>query len=206
VPAFLVRAAFRSNHTTLGALCVNVIHVEVDAFTSPPDYTKIANDIDAWLGLAYRNTVPDKYTVQDLTVTGVELQQQVLGQAVKVYGTAGLHPAADQILSRGLCLVGSLKTATPKRYARGRIFMPPALQESMAAEGGAWNPGGTYALQCGAFFTAALQPHANGNDTYSLAVFSRIRLLAGDSKPYYTVLGITTDHLQHYLRSRVSSP
>lgn len=206
MPAYLVRAAFRSHHTVDLALAVNVIHVELDAFTSPPDYHQAAVDIDAWLGQAWRNMVSTSYTVDDLTVTSVDIPGQPLGQGLVTYGLPGARTTADEDLSKGLCRVSTLKSAVPKRYARGRIFYPPALALSNASTGGGWSNASNYNATTGAFLTALLAPHNAGNNTYSAAVYSRTQHAQGNAKPWYTIIGASTDNKQHFLRSRVTSP
>lgn len=206
MPEYLVRAAFRSHDSASLALCVNVFHVVVDAFTSPPNYTKISSDIDAWLGQAWRDVNADTYTVDDLTVTSIDIPGQPLGQGVHSYGFVGTRPTSDHNLSAGLCRVTSWKTATPKRYARGRTFWPPAVSEVETSPGGGWNLVGTYITTTSAFTVAFATPHNSGDDTYSAAVYSPHQLALGNSKPYYPIISATSDNHQHFLRSRVTSP
>lgn len=206
MPAYLVRAAFRSKHTASGALCLNVLHFELDAFTSPPDYQRAAVDIDAWLGQKWRDMNPSTYTVADLTVTSVDIPGEPLGQGTVFYNFAGSRTVADEDLSKGLCAVANLVTGVPKRWARGRLFAPPALASINASAGGNWNAVDTYLINNLAFYTALLSPHTVGNNTYTTSVFSPTQLALGNAKPWNPVLGISSDGKQHFLRSRVSAP
>src|SRR5215472_9317763 len=55
MPAYNARVAFNAHNSSSGALITNVVHVEVDTLSSPPNWGSIAGDINTWLGTQWRN-------------------------------------------------------------------------------------------------------------------------------------------------------
>lgn len=182
------------------------MHFEVDAFTSPPDYQQITTDLYAWLETKYFAMVPVSYDLDDLTVTGIAIPGQPLGQGIEVVPGTGFRAVSDEGLSAGLCEVAALHTGIPKRWARGRMFLPPALSTVEVGANGTWHDTDPYMVACKAFMDLVVRPNNVGNNTYSLVVYSPHQLLLQNAKPWNTVVGYSMDGKQHFLRSRVSAP
>lgn len=206
MPAHYVRAAFRSAQVQTGNLVVNVVHLEVDTLTDPPDYQGIATDVNTWLGTAYNNVLSGQFRFTDITVTEETFPGAIPGQGVHTTGTLGARSAPDTDLSIALCCLVQLRTATPKKYARGHLFMPPAMSVGQTDSGGQWSSIGTYFGACTAFANLLAAGHTGGSTSYTPVVFSRTRVAQGATPFAFKVTAATAALPQHFLRSRLSSP
>src|SRR4029453_15132749 len=118
---------------------VTVVHSEVDAFTSGPDYNTIANDIAAHLQSPYLACLASAITLQDVTVTAEDYPGSVPAQGIHSVQLAAPRAPGDFKLDPAICALIHLSTATPKRYARGHIFVPPAYTVTAVSGQAAWN-------------------------------------------------------------------
>jgi hypothetical protein len=202
MPAYQFRAAFRSSDNNQLQDEVNVLHFEVAKLTSPFDAADAANEIDTRLGTEYRAMMVDFATWHDLTVTNVTPGEASPTVHVKTKEVAGTRAGSDGKLDAGLCAVISLNTGIAKRYARGRIFAPPAFVSSAVAEKGTWSTSNAYWTALQAFATKMTSAWTAGDDTFVPIVFST-RRVAQAATPYsFQVTGARVSPDQHFLRSR----
>lgn len=202
MPAYNARCVYRSTLGAGGVLIVNTFHLEVDTLSSPPNWTSVATDVDTWLTTLYRAMCGTNMTIQDLTVTDETYPGSTLGQGLHNIALAGTRTVADSDLGFGLCQVVSLKSAVTKRYARGRMFLPPAQASATAAGSGLWATGNAYWTAATAFFNALLAGHTAGSTTYSPIIFSKSQLNKSLTPYTFTVTAYTQNPHQLYLRSR----
>lgn len=180
--------------------------MQVDWFGEPIDYSTAASEINAHLGSEYHGLIPTSWTLHDLTVTEETYPGANPAQAILPLEVTGLRSTPDTYLSPGLCPLLRLSTAVPKRYARGHMFMPPAISSNTVGSNGVWSTNaGSYAFLVDAF-AAKLQQSFTGSSgsDYGSIVFSRTRV-AQNATPYmFQVLSVTRKPEQHFLRSRAS--
>lgn len=201
-----MRVAFRSTQNSTGALVVNVFHVEAAVFTDPPDYAQIADDMGTWLGGLYTTALHTNYTLADITVTEETYPGAMVGQGISVRGSAGGRSGSANDLDVGLCQILQLKTATPKRYARGRLFMPPALDSTQCTPPGRWATASTMHIANTAFGAALLSGHSTTDVDYAPIIFSRTQVLKNLTPFQFPVTAVVATNVQHMLRSRQTSP
>jgi hypothetical protein len=185
---------------------VNPFHLEVDTLTDPPNYASVASDIDTWLTTLYKAVCTTSTTVVDLTVTEEDYPGATPGQAIHSINGAGTRTAADSFEPYGLTQVVTLQTATPKRYARGRMFMPPPLGSAALTSNGIWLNTNAYWTATTAFMNALLAGHTAGSTSYAPIVFSRTRAVTGASPYQFPITGYQQRLAPHWLRSRMTSP
>lgn len=204
MPEYLARVAFRSQGAGAGPaqLSVNIIHVVAAQLTSPFDASTIASDIDTQMGTQYRACLADYFTWHDLTVTDVTPSAPTLAQHVLSKEVAGTRSGTDNDLSYGLCAVIALKTGIAARYARGRVFAPPAGVSSSVDSNGIWKTSNAYWTNCNAW-AAKLQTGWTAGDTdYAPAVFSPTRVARSEDPSYWSIESAVVRPQQHFLRSR----
>lgn len=206
VPAYTCRAAFRSHETATGRLMVNVIHYEAAQLTSPADPTAWANDIYTHLGTTYRNMLTTNYLWDNITTNTVPEPGADPAEGIHLVNLAGTRSAGDTRLDQGLCALLSLKSNTPKKYARGRLFLPPVLDSAQLQAGAGFAGAGTYWTAVQAFRVALEAGFTIGDTTYGPAVFSRTQLLRGASPYRFPVVTTVAALAPHYLRSRLTNP
>lgn len=185
---------------------MNVFHYECDPLTSPLNFQGAATDIDSHLRTSYRGMLPANHTLHDLTVTGETYPGAEIGQGVVNIEALGTRATASTGLRPGICSLIQLRTATPKRYARGRLFMPPALNEGEVATGGVFNPGGAYILSGGTFSAAYQTAFSVSSTGYQPIVFSRSQVLKSLTPFIFPVLQVVPTGRQYMLRSRNTAP
>jgi len=207
MPAQYVRAAIRSQHTSSGTEYVNVIHVEVDSFTSGPDYDQAAHEIWDRISGGYIEQLTTGMHCLDLTVTTEDYVGAVPAQGQHVVNLPGTRAITNEALSQGLCQLISWKTATPKRYARGHTFMPPGLDTFIASAGGQWDSSKQYWFGCKAFADSySVGWSGSSGNAYAPIVFSRTRVKLNQTPYQFPITGYRMDPKQHFLRSRLTAP
>lgn len=206
MPAHYARAAFRATDNSSGTLYVNVFHFEIDTLSDPPNWSSVATDIGTRFATLWRAILYAGTTCQDVTVTAETYPGSDLGQGVYNVNGAGTRTIADSGLSTALCAVTTWKSATTKRYARGRTFWPPAMATNQATSGGTWNAAQSMMTAIDAFATSYLATWTVGSTTYSPIVFSRSRVLKSESPFIFAITGKSQGLRQHFLRSRLTAP
>lgn len=206
MPAYHARVAFEAHHTTRNNLVVNVLHLEVDTLTSPPDWATIAGDVYTWLGTLWNNVLSTTTTFDQIVVTDENYPGSTHGQGVHVVNTVGARTIGDDKLDPAICAVGSLKTAVVKRYARGHIFLPPALNSAALAATGIFNGADAYWSSCVAFVNAFVGGHTAGSTSYAPEVFSRHQVATGQTPFTFPIVGFSMNSKQKFLRSRSTAP
>lgn len=197
-----VRAAFRSVDTQTNQSIVNVISYEVAPLTSPPNYVGIAVDIRDHLLATYTGLFPAFCTLQDVTATEYDYPGSTPAQGVAGIGTSGSRSTPDTKLDPALCPLLSLRTATPKRYARGHLFLPPVFDTAELANGGKINTGGTLGIAINNFIDALKDSFTVGSTDYAPIIFSRRRVQLNQTPFTFPVTSVTWDARQHWLRKR----
>lgn len=206
MPAHYLRCAYRSTQVGSGNLVVNVFHVEADTLTDPPNYGNMATDINSWLGFEYQSVLSSNFILQDLTITEETYPGATPGQGVKTIGTVGLRSAADTNLSVATCALLALRTATPKKYARGHLFLPPAMSSASSASGGQFLTTGPYMTAATTFATKLAAGSTAGSTSYAPIIFSRTRVREGLTPYFFKVTNAHVNTNQYFLRSRLTSP
>jgi hypothetical protein len=201
-----MRVALRAKQNASGALIVNVFHLEVDTLTDPPNYTNVATDINAWIGTEWNAILTTAQTFIDVTVTEETYPASVPGQGIVTRNTIGARAQADDDLSPALCALAQLRTATPKKYARGHLFLPPAMNQGASAPAGTFNVSGPYITAAVAFGLKLQNGTTVGSTSYKTIVFSKTRVARGQSPFTFPVTTVGIDVKQHFLRSRLTSP
>lgn len=206
MPAYNARVALESHDLGMGALTVNVLHLEVDTLTSPPNWQSIADDIGAWLAVPYQNLLSQADQFDQIVVTDENYPGSTFGQGVHPVALNGTRTTGDGKLGRGLCALVSLKTAVAKRYARGHMFAPPAWDSTSLSAGGTIALSSAYHVTLEAFRAAWAAGHTAGSTSYVPIVFSRTRVQQAATPFTFPVRTMTIDTKQHYLRSRMTAP
>jgi hypothetical protein len=204
MPEFHARVAFRSQ-LNRGPICVNVMHFSAAQLTSPFDPTTTATDIDARLTTEYRAMLTTVDTLLDITVTDMGDDPGGPLQYVLVKNVAGTRPTGDGFLDAAECAMISLSTAVPKRYARGRLFCPPAFNSTALAAGGTFAPANAYWLACVAFAAKLHSSWTVGANTYTPGIWSQTRFAGGFTPFFFATTGAIVKNQQHWLRSRAGS-
>lgn len=206
MPAYNARVAFEAQNITTGLLITNVLHVEVDTLSSPPNWTSIAGDIYTWLGQLWLNGLATEDQFVQLVVTDENYPGSTFGQGVHVVGLPGTRAPTDGRLNRAICAVVSWKTATAKRYARGHTFMWPVQSSTECSANGQLNSTGAYASALGAFASAYVAGHTAGSTSYTPIIYSRTRQARGQTPFTFPVLALGVIWNQHWLSSRSAAP
>lgn len=206
MPAHPMRFAYRSVNGTSQALVVNTFHLEVATLTDPPNYTTICSDVDTWLTTLYRAILWTGFTLLDLTATEEDYPGAVPGQGIKPINLAGTRTASDALEANGLTQVVTLLTNTPKRYARGRMFMPSPINSTALASGGNFLQSGLYWTGITAFMNALVAGHTAGSTDYTPAVYSKSQADRGETPYLFPVTGYIQRPTPHWLRSRMTTP
>lgn len=206
MPAYNARVALRATELATGRLCVNVLHVECDVLASPPNWANIAADMKTWLATKWNNILVPAFTFQDITVTDENYPGSTHGQGVANVNTVGARVPNDSKLDPAMCQVGSWKTAVAKRYARGHIFFPPAVDTTSIATGGIFNSGQAYYIANAAFMTSFQAGFVAGSTSYVPIVFSKHQVSMGITPFTFPITGVILNSKQHWLRSRSTAP
>lgn len=206
MPSYTCRASFKSHATTDGTLIVNVLHFTAAQLTSPADPQQWATDLAAHLTTLYRAVLSTGETFDNITTNTVAEPAVDPGEGVAVVNAAGTRAPTDTKLSNSIGVLHSLKTATPKRYARGHIFMPPVLSSTEVGSGWVWSGVGGYLPATRAFTASCIAGWTAGDITYQLAVHSRTQLARGLTPFTFPVLAYYESSRPHVLRSRMTSP
>jgi hypothetical protein len=185
---------------------VNVLHVEVDTLTSPPNWQTIADDIQTWLGATYGGMIPTNYTWNQLVVTDENYPGSTHGQGVHVTTQQGGRPFGDNKVDPAMCAVGTFKTAVAKRYARGHIFFPPVLDSAQLGGSYTFATAGTYWTGINAFLNAFEAGHTAGSTSYVPEVFSPTEVREAKTPFSFPIVGASITNKQHFLRSRSTIP
>lgn len=206
MPAYHARISLEAENVASGALIVCVLHAEVDTLSSPPDWSSIAVDVDAWLSQTWQNmlTTNDRYL--QVVVTDENYPGSTHGQGVHVSGVAGSRAPSDTSLAPAICAVISWKTKVAKRYARGHTFAPPAYSSASSQTGGHWNTANAYWGAVVAFGSKYAGGFTAGSTSYVPEVFSKHLVTTGVTPFSNHITGWTVDSRQHYLRSRDTTP
>ena len=206
MPAFYARVAFSGANAGTGALIVNVVHVECDVLTSPPNWQSIAGDINTWLGTLWRNTLTTSDNFNSLIVSDENYQGSTHGQGIINVALPGTRTPVDTKLDAALCAVASFKTATVRRYARGHTFMPPARDSGVCSAGGGIDQTSAYFIACRNWADAYAAGHTAGSTSYVPIIFSRHQQKLGLTPFTFPITGHQLGIKQHWLRSRSTAP
>lgn len=206
MPEYVARVAFRSHETSTGALVVNVLHFVAAQLSGPADPQDWAGDMLGHFGTLYRNMLTTGYVLDNVTTNTVEEEGVEPGEGIAISGGQGTRAAGDTKLDAGICALLSLKTATPKKYARGRIFLPPVVDAAQLQAGGGFSGGGSYWTAVQAFRSSLDAGFSQGDTTYTPVVFSRTQLSRGFTPYHFNVVLSVASLKPHYLRSRLTSP
>ena len=206
MPAHYLRCAYRSTISSNGADCVNVFHIEADPLSDPLNYASAASDISTWLTTLYRAVLNTGTILHTLTVTEETYPSAPTGQGVASIEAAGTRTVSDSLLSPGLMAILHLSTATPKRYARGHLAMPPAIGSSALASNGGWATANAYYTAITAFGSGLTSGHTAGSTSYTPIIFSRTRAKQSLSPFVFPVTGTRIQPDQYFLRSRRTVP
>jgi len=206
MPAQYFRAAFRAHQATTGALIVNVLHYELDSLTSGVSFQDVATDVSQHLGTEWRNILSTHEIFDDVTCTVEDYSGAVPAQGIVPWNFAGSRVVADQNLSLAICALGSWRTQTPKRYARGHTFFPPSVTSQGLDTLGLFNTSSPYYVACQAFADKYAAQFTVGNSTYTPIVFSRTRAKQNVTPFIFPVTAHSVLLPQHFLRSRLTSP
>jgi hypothetical protein len=209
MPAQYFRAAFRSTAGGTGTLIVNVLHYELDSLTSGVSFADVAADVAGHLQAPYLALLSSDNTLNDITCTVEDYVGAVPAQGLHTVNLPGTRTPGDHHCSTALCGIARWVTATPKRYARGHMFCPPVENSTdLGINNGFNTAGGAYWAAMNAFATAYSQAFTVGNSTYSPIIFSRTRgKPAANLVPYvFPIVAVQVPNVQHFLRSRLSSP
>jgi hypothetical protein len=141
-------------------------------------------------------------TVHDLTVTEVGVPPADVVQAVKQIEVLGTRAAGSRTLDPALCMVVSLKTGTPKRFARGRMFAPPCMDDAQTVAPGAWSTG-TYRTNVNTFAALLTASWTAGDDSFTPIIYSQIQVDRAEDFAF-PITARASDNKQHWLRSRSS--
>lgn len=209
MPLYDLRAAFRSvnyGNPLAGTIIVNTVHFQLAALTSGQDPNTLANEIYSRFGTAYRGVLGDNDKLLDLTVTYEPTSTEYPSQGVKNVNANGTRSIGDAILSAGLCQLLTLKTDTPKRYARGRLFLPPAYVDAAADANGTWKTSNAYWTTATTLAALMIASWTTGDNTYTPVIYSQRQRALGESDPSYPITSYVQQPAQHFLRSRTNAP
>lgn len=201
-----MRAAFRSSHETLGNLVVTVLHFEVATLTDPPNMNSVATDLSTHFGTLYRAILTGSFRLHDIVVTTEDYPGETPRQGSASIEGLGTRAPSDLNLDFAICAVTTFRTATPKRYARGRMFNPPCVDGAQLDPGGIFKVAGAYKVACNAFAAAYLATWSAGSTDYGPIVFSKHQVAVSSPDIAFPVTSATVGARQHWLRSRTSSP
>lgn len=204
MPAIYVRAAFKSHNSVRNQDIVNVLHFEADTLSSPADYTGLATDIANHFKTQYLAFLTSAATFQNVTVTNEDYPSAPVGQGVANVNAAGTRNPVDQKLDPNDCALLSWHTGVPKRYARGWMFCPPALDSSSLMATNLFDPALAYGQAVIAFSGLYTTGFTVGSTSYTPIIFSRSQVKKGLSPYQFRVTGGTWDQKQHWLRKRTT--
>jgi hypothetical protein len=190
----------------LGNLIVNVLHVECDTLTSPPNWSSIATDMSAWLTSGWNNILSTTCTFDRILVVEENYPGSTHGGSEHTLGVGGSRTAGDGKLDLAACGLASWTTATRKRYARGHAFLPPIMDSTALASNGTINPTSPYAVAANAFINAYTAGHTSGSTSYTPEIFSRTQVAKADPVFSFPILRGVLDAPMAYLRSRLTNP
>lgn len=206
MPAFHARIALEAHDNLTGALIVNVLHVEVDTLTSPPNWGSIAADVHTWLGTPWNNILTTNETFDQVVVTDENYPGSTHGQGVSTVATQGARTLNDNHIDPAMCLVVSWKTAVAKRYARGHNFLPPATDGSAITGGGIFLSTSPYYVACNGFTLTFAGGHTAGSTSYVPEVFSRHQVALAATPFTFPITARSLPVKQRWLRSRSTAP
>lgn len=183
---------------------VNGIHFEVAKLSSPFDPSDAADEVSTKLTTAYKAMLGTGDTLHDLTVTQVGVAPADVVQHVKTLEVAGTRTLVNNALEDAVCAVISLKTGTPKRFARGRLFAPPCLDSDKLNNGGVFLISGSYLINVKAFAALLTAAWTAGDDTFAPIVWSELQYQRA-ATAVFPISAYACDGRQHWLRSRMGS-
>lgn len=214
------RCAFR--YTSGGIECVNTFHVRAHGdspwgfpFDASPDPEDMAGELRTKLLTTFRAMVPDTGTVHDLTVT--DEQDPLAPDQAREAFTSSIELSGSRILGTldepvPMCGLLTLRTGRVGRSGRGRMFLPPILNEADITLG-KLNTGGGYRTAAINFANALIPAFSGGSawsslwlDTWDaeIVVYSRT-LRARNAADYaFPVTSYLLRDAPHWLRSRTS--
>lgn len=185
---------------------VNTFHVELDALSSVSNWSNIANEIHTGVGTEYLNHLPNTIIWDDISVQTEPIKDPGSQVGVHTVSATGTRNVLDANLAYGLCILAAVKTDTPKRYARGRMFMPPAVSEAATSDQGVWNVGNAYWTTANTFLNKLKTGFTVGDNSYQWVIYSRRREQLGASPVTFPVTAYQMRSQQHFLRSRMTNP
>jgi len=206
MPAYPVRVSFQSHNNATGALIVNVFNYEVDWLIDPIDYGKVAKDVHDQFAGPYVSLLSSLDTWDQVVARQWEVPGVAPGEGSFPVATLGARAVAQQDLAPACCALISLKTATPKRYARGHVFAPPAYTTAVTAPPSRWNPTGPYFTKVVDVASAYQLGFSTGNAAYKPIVFSYTRLKLKEPPYQFDVVSAAAKNEQHWLRKRLTTP
>lgn len=191
-----------------GTLIEPSLHYQTDVPTGgdEPAPADVADGIWGVWGTQFLACCPPTVSVHDLVVTEQVLPPDTAVQGSKHVGLNGSIIGSGTGLPRGLVPIINLHTDTVSRNARGHICMPSPLDNSFLV-GNNWSSGMIAALDALA---------AKLDDSFDLGtiiithvnpvIYSRTRRVRGQSPWTFRVTSASTNHVPHWLRSRMTSP
>lgn len=209
MPAYNLRVAFRSTAEMTGYTgnsLVNTFHLELAALTAVTDWSAVANEIYTSLGTEYKNIQGNGVRWNDITVQTEPTTD--VGSQVGVHNVnaVGTRVPSDAGLGLATTALAKVKTNTPKRYARGRCWLPPMIGKSCLTTGGLVDQTNAYYTTSVAFLNKLLAGFSVGDNDYSWIIWSKRQNDQGFTPDKFQVTGYTINPAPHYLRSRVSIP
>jgi hypothetical protein len=199
-----------NSHDAGGVLYVNTFTVKSDAVVPlSPEASdqKVVDEVHAWLTTLYRACLSADYTVDRLTAFGILGHESEKEHAIGLAGT--LASIGGGPLPKECVCVLTLKTETPGRSGRGRMFIPSPRQANYVRDPTEWQPpsaivGNQYTTAITAFRDALLAGHdfteASLNYHLSARVWSRTDGLTRDVSSGIVRLPV------RWLRSRSTAP
>lgn len=206
MPAYPIRVSFESHNTATGALITTVLNYEADVLTDPPNYASMASDMLGHFNVPYQNLLSVLDTWDQVVVRAWEVPGQAPGEGSNTVGQVGLRSVTQEDLSPALCAVIHHRTATPKRYARGWTYCPPAYFSGYTQPPATWHNTGAYWTNALAMAAAYHTPFSVSSTGYKPIIFSYTRFKEGKPDYSYDVTGGNVDAKQYFLRRRLTSP
>jgi hypothetical protein len=203
------RCAFESTWFD-GQKIVNTFHVQTDLGLgeTEPSADSIRDDLLDALKTKYKALIWDAATLDSFVVTE-ELapgSSDIPASSSAAIGEAGTHSPSNTHAPTEMCALLQLRTASASKSSRGRMFLPPIVNEAYVTRD-AWTTGGQIS-QITAFADELITTHDVSEDggvthvNVNTVVYSRTR--RGLSLTPYTFL-IThwaREARPHWLRSR----
>lgn len=209
MPEYKLRVAFRSTAEMTGYtgnVIVNTFHLVLAAATAISDWNAVANEINTGVGTEYKNVLNNGVRWNDILVQTEPVADPGTSVGVKNINAVGTRVPADAGLGLATTALAAVKTNTPKRYARGRMWLPPMVGKAALTTGGLVDQTNAYYTTAVAFLNKLLSGFSVGGNDYSWIIYSKRQADQGFSPDSFEVTGYVIRTEPHYLRSRVTAP